>query len=88
MQDQDGRFKQGLLVSGPKRTPGSSTFLLLTLEPIPALSDQPTTFSLIGGFDPPKVSRDPTKPTGFLAMIYPAERYDELLGRIGSVDIQ
>ena len=88
MQDQDGRSKQGLLVSGPERTPGSSTFLLLTLEPIPALSDQPTAFSLIGGFDPPKVSKDPAKPTGFLAMIYPAERYDELLARIGSVDIQ
>lgn len=89
MQDRGGRLKKGLLLSGSKGTQGGSTFLFLTLEPIPALSDRPTTtFSLVGGFDPPKVSEDPAKPTSFLAMIYPADRYDELLGSIGSLDIQ
>jgi hypothetical protein len=88
MQDEKGGFKNGLLLAGPTRHPAGSTYLFLTLEPIPALSNQPTTVSLIGGFDSPKVSGDPTKPTSFLAMIYPTDRYDELLGTVGTVDIR
>lgn len=88
MKDETGQVKEGLLVSGPKRTPGGSTYLILTLERIPALSDQPAIVLLIGGFDPPKISRDRTKSTSFLAMLYPAEGYDKLLHTVGSVDIQ
>ena len=41
----------------------------------------------IGGFDPPEVMNDLSKPFSFLYMSYPAPNYETLEKRLGSIDI-
>jgi hypothetical protein len=40
----------------------------------------------MGGFDPSSKITNSNRPTRFLAFLYPADDYDELKQRLGSVD--
>ncbi len=43
--------------------------------------------TFLGGFDKKEIANDLTKDTYFIGMIYPAENYEELKKKIGSIDI-
>lgn len=43
--------------------------------------------TFLGGFDKPEIANNIDLDTYFIGMIYPAENYDELKERIGSIDI-
>lgn len=75
------------LLSAPKRTVSSSTYLLLTSKGIPLLdeSGEPCV-TFIGGFDADSVARDAQVDTHFLALSYPAQDFESLRARIGSID--
>lgn len=46
-----------------------------------------STLTFLGGFDKKEIVNDLTKDTYFIGMIYPAENYEELKEKIGSIDI-
>ena len=87
-QVHGGRPQQGVLLAAPRRAPGAATFLVLLAERISKLTDMPGShLTFIGGFDPPEVVFDYSKPTSFLALAYPAGNYQELCRTIGSIDL-
>lgn len=89
IQTTDGLVREGMIVAPPTGTPGAATFLVFTWERGKRLYEEAghSGFSLIGGFDPPSISRDITKDSSFLAMLSPPENYKELLGSIGTIDL-
>jgi hypothetical protein len=42
----------------------------------------------MGGFDPPEQATDTQSATSFLAFTYPADNFDELQTRLGTVDLR
>lgn len=46
-----------------------------------------STLTFLGGFDPPEIINNLNQDTYFISMIYPAENYEELKKKLGSIDI-
>ncbi len=83
-----GRTGRGVLLAAPKATPGSATYLVIEGQHIPDFTQPPRpSLVFIGGFDPPEIAGDPTKPTSFLALAYPVDRYEELRTKVGTIDL-
>jgi hypothetical protein len=85
--DPQGFARPGFLLSTPLGRPGEGRILMLTCEGVPSLTtDEETTLTFIGGFDPPAIVADESKPTTMLALMYPAITAEELRPRLGSID--
>lgn len=85
----DGKIQTACLLAAPVSYPLSNYTLLITVEGVPTINKElDTSLTFIGGFDSPDVVFDHDKKTDFLALIYPASNYDELLTRIGSIDFK
>jgi hypothetical protein len=85
----DGSVLPGMLLHTPLTRNGQRYFLLLSGEPIPTICSQNEVFiTLVGGFDPPEVAFDNSKPTSFLMFIYPNyANFEELIRGAGTVDL-
>jgi len=85
----DGAIRPVFVCSSPAGTPGEDRFLLLSCEQFPNTDRSRQSFLLfIGGFDPPAVTNDHSKPTTMLAFSYPVRNAEELQSRIGSIDFR
>jgi hypothetical protein len=65
---------------------GTKHVLLLTCTPEEAISPRHDVLMFYGGFDPPAITFDATKSASFLAFLYPADDFDALKKRVGSID--
>ncbi len=85
--DQDGVTRFAFLASPPEGWGGDHRIVMLTAEEWTP-TDRPTGphLSLIGGFDPPEIARNPTKATTVLALSYPIDSPEELQRDLGSID--
>ena len=84
--DQAG-FQQSVLMAAPRYAAGSSTYLALQAYPIPRETKElGPHLTLIGGFDPPEISFDHSKPLSFLALSYPTD-YEKFKQTLGSMDL-
>jgi hypothetical protein len=81
----DGTVQNAFIVANPASR--AEHVLLLTCEVDHAISADPEFLGFYGGFDPPSAILDTTKPTSFLAFIYPATDFVALKNRIGSIDL-
>ena len=81
---QDGVEQDAFIVASPNQD--TRHVLLLTCEVDERITDEPKALAFYGGFDPPDVVNDYTKPSKFLAFIYPVTDAETLRARIGSVD--
>jgi hypothetical protein len=83
-RDPGGAITSMVLVASPH--PNVRHVLALTCVPIPKLGPAPEIFVFCGGFDPPEMMTNPTRPGGFLAFLYPIAEADKTRERLGSVD--
>jgi len=61
--------------------------MLITLEEIPAISNQNEPILLfIGGFDPFEKAMDMQQNTGYIIIQYPAIDHEKLISQIGTID--
>jgi hypothetical protein len=81
--DPDGITHNAFIVGNPHDL---KHVLILTCVPQGSISPARELMMFIGGFDPPARIKKSRKPTGFLAFLYPAENYEELKQRLGSID--
>ena len=87
-QTPDGRIIPTFLIGAPSGWPMDKHVLLLSCEAIPQLDNQSeNALIFIGGFDPPEKFNDIMQPASFLCVSYPAANYEELIQRIGTIDI-
>lgn len=87
-QAPDGKVKMAFLAGPPLGWPLHKFMMLITCESTPALEKESESLLMfIGGFDPPEIMDDLSKPFSFLYMSYPAPDYEALEKRIGSIDI-
>jgi hypothetical protein len=87
-QDPTGVERPAFLASAPSGRPGDHRILVLIAEVIPSMTaDEDTTLTFIGAFDPQATALDPMQSTSVLALVYPASTVDELLPRIGTIDL-
>jgi hypothetical protein len=87
-QTPDGKTAPMFLVGPPKDWPMEKYFLSISCEEIDVLDKNNGALMLfMGGFDKPSVINDLSQPSSFLCVSYPASNYKDLLGRIGSIDI-
>ncbi len=81
-----GRVQTGWVLSAKLSSKAASTFIVLTAEAIPPITDQPGAHvSFVGGFD--DATRDMSKDSHFLALNYPASEPEKLLDSIGTIDL-
>jgi hypothetical protein len=71
---QDGVEQNAFIVASPPVN--TEHVLLLTCEIDDCISQEPKALALYGGFDPPAVVLDYTKPSRFLAFMYPVSDAD------------
>lgn len=75
------------LLSSPQSFPLEGFVLILTCEKIRRLDkERQSALIFVGGFDTSNIINDLSKDTSFLALLYPASDYDDLVRRIGSID--
>jgi hypothetical protein len=82
--DPDGDARNAFIVASPDE--GTKHVLLLTCTPQDAISAQQNVLMFYGGFDPPARTLNSSKPTRFLAFLYPADDFEELKRRLASID--
>ena len=87
LRDPNGQVMDGRCIANPYDT-SNQTCLLLACLPIPRFDlTRETAVIFLGGFDPPDVAADISRPSGFLACSHPVDNFDELRARLGSVDL-
>ena len=87
-QTPDGRIRSAFLIGPPKGWLWERFVLVITCEKIAQLDkDQEALLNFIAGFDPPTSIQDFSKPYSFLCVSYPVFSYEELVERIGSIDL-
>lgn len=87
-ETDDGKKYIGFLITHPFKHIDQNYVLLLVCEEIPIIDkNRESALTFIGGFDHPDILNDLTKDTTFLALLYPASNYDELIKQIGSIDL-
>lgn len=82
--DPDGNRRNAFIVANPKEN--TRHVLLLTCTVEKALSATTQVLMFYGGFDPQHVIFNARKAASFLAFLYPAEDFEALKKRIGSID--
>lgn len=84
----DGRRLVGIVLATRLRQSNLQYLLIVSVEPIDTISKYSDLYvSLMGGFDPPDVALDHSRPLGFLMMMYPEVRdSEELRNAVGSID--
>jgi hypothetical protein len=87
-QTPDNRVQIAFLIGAPSNYPLNDFLLSITCEGTQLLEkDSKSLLMFLGGFDPPEIMNDLSKPFSFLYMSYPALDYETLEKRIGSIDI-
>jgi hypothetical protein len=81
--DPDGVWRNSFIVANPD---DPKHVLLLTCTPQDVISQNHDLMMFYGGFDPPAVIFNPKKPASFLAFSYPADDFENLKKRLGSID--
>jgi hypothetical protein len=81
--DPDGIAHNAFIVGNPH---DKKHVLVLTCIPQDSISPAHDLMMFMGGFDLSSKIRNSKNPTGFLTFLYPADDYDELKRRLGSVD--
>lgn len=86
--DESGVQRWAFLVSPLEGWPGDHRILMLTAEEWMAsdVRSEPHV-SLVGGFDPPEIARDPGKPTTVLALSYPIDSAEDLRQELATIDL-
>jgi virulence-associated protein VapD len=80
--------QQGVLLAAPIAEPGAATYLIVKAATVSNFIELGRScLVFIGGFDPPEIARDPTKPTSMLALSYPVDKYEDLLASVGTIDL-
>jgi hypothetical protein len=88
-QTPDGKVRNAFLVGTLQDWPLDQFLLLITCEGLSILDkENKSLLMFLGGFDPPNIMNDLSKPYSFLYMSYPAPTYETLLKRLGSIDIE
>jgi hypothetical protein len=87
-QTPDGRITSTFLIGAPKGWPMERHVLLVNCEAIARLDKgNEAVLNFIGGFDAPTKINDIVQASSFLCVTYPVSNYEELVQRIGSIDI-
>jgi hypothetical protein len=87
-QTPNGRLTSTFLIGAPKGCPMEKYVLLVSCEAIARLDkDNEAVLNFIGGFDAPAKFNDITQAASFLCVTYPVANYEDLVHRIGSIDI-
>lgn len=88
-EKSDGSRGFGMLIQDTFLQSQDPYYLLLTCEAIPILDKgRYSTLTFVGGFDRREIAFDHNQDTSFLALAYPStDSYEDLLRRIGSVDL-
>jgi hypothetical protein len=87
-QTPDDRIRSAFLLGPPKGWLWERYALVITCEKIAQLDqDQEALLNFIAGFDPPNRIQDLSKPSSLLCVSYPVSSYEELVERIGSIDL-
>lgn len=81
--DPDGVVYNAFIVGSPH---DKKHVLVLTCIPQHSISPAHDVMMFMGGFDPSSKIRASRRPTRFLAFLYPADDYEELKQRLGSID--
>jgi hypothetical protein len=81
--ESDGSAHNAFIVANPK---DPKHVLLLTCIPQDPISSRHDAMMFVGGFDPPSKIVKSKKPTRFLACLYPADDFEELKKRLGTID--
>ncbi|MFC0696408.1 hypothetical protein, partial [Paraburkholderia humisilvae] len=83
----DGVNRPGLLVLPPDGAPFDDVALFVTVQPMPAISEEMTAqLIFLGGFDPASIALNHAKDTEFLAFAYPCSDFEALKHSIGAID--
>jgi hypothetical protein len=87
-QTPDGKIRSTFLIGPPQGWPMEKYILLVNCLQIDMIdrSGRPL-LNFIGGFDGLKRVGDLSKPVSCLCVSYPASDYDELIRRIGTIDL-
>jgi hypothetical protein len=85
LQRSDGQLQPAFVCSAPLGRPGEDRIVLLSCEPIQYAGSE-SSLLFLGGFDPPAIVADLSQPMGVLAFTYPANGWEDLERRLGSVD--
>jgi hypothetical protein len=81
--DPDGNVYPAFIVGSPH---DKKHVLLLTCIPQDSVSPTHDLMMFLGGFDRPSRITRSKRSTRFLAFLYPADDYEELKKRLGSID--
>jgi hypothetical protein len=80
------RTKEGFIIGSPYPS-GKGSIIELTARPIPRFDHtHDSVLTFIGGFDTQERAADPNYESSFLGMMYPADNFEELAKRVGTVD--
>lgn len=87
-QTPDGKTFPMFLIGPPKDWPMEKHFLSISCQEINILDkEQEALMLFVGGFDKPSIINDLGQSSSFLCISYPASNYEDLLRRIGSIDL-
>jgi hypothetical protein len=81
--DPDGTMHKAFIVGNPH---DKKHVLVLTCIPQDSINPTHDLMMFMGGFDPTAKIMNSKSPTGFLTFLYPADNYEELKQRLGSID--
>jgi hypothetical protein len=84
VKSPDGLYHNAFIVANPD--PAAKHVLLLTCVPEKKIGPASELLMFYGGFDPPSIVSNATRPSDFLAFIYPVDDFEALSQRIGSID--
>ena len=88
VQKPNKEILTAFLVGPMKGRPMDRYVLLVTCEEtLELVDDDKATLIFIAGFDPPSVFDDLSQKARSLCVSYPVSSHDELLKRIGSIDL-
>lgn len=87
IRTSDGVDRPGLLVLPPAGAQFEDVTLFVTVQPMPAISEEMTAqLIFFGGFDPTSIALNHAKDTEFLAFAYPCSDFEALKHSIGTID--
>jgi hypothetical protein len=87
LRTREGDMTCGFAIANPHDS-ADQTLLIVTCHPMPRLNPERQGLMLfLGGFDPREQATDPQRATSFLAFTYPADNFDELRERLGTLDL-
>ncbi len=88
VQTENGGYRKAFVLSPLTEKPLSDHILLLRCDRVLDETDpNPSGFYFIGGFDHANVVNDHSVDTSFLGALYPSENYEQLLHKLGSIDL-